>query len=415
LIRVELVTVKLDAAVVPNLTDVAPVRFVPFTVTVVPPLVDPVVGENEVTVGAWRWGVAVRTAWCTSLVRTPVTPEATAGPGARPRLLAPTSGSGLTALVRWTTRGLSPVADRPVRVTSLRASAVLTAGRSATVKVWLSDVTTPVSTTASVAVGTTPVTAHDVVAVQVIRVSVRPTGTVSDTHDVAAADAGPAMMPSPCPSVPMAKHAVTAQVSWETVFIVIGSASCTHDCAVVVTEVARTSGTEGVDVVMPPTRQAVVAAQAMPVIDFMERGSDSLVHASGDVVTAPTRTTGPDDAVPTMKHANLDAHFICEMASMFEPDGRVRESCTQLSGAPVPAPARTTGPDGDVPTTKHPVVPAQVIPVAEVSVTPEGRASFDQVSENPPVTALEATAPRMTAPVAVVPMARQPVELGHRT
>jgi hypothetical protein len=46
------VTEKLVAVVVPNLTEVAPFRLVPVIVTVVPPLVDPPVGVNEVMVGA---------------------------------------------------------------------------------------------------------------------------------------------------------------------------------------------------------------------------------------------------------------------------------------------------------------------------------------------------------------------------
>ena len=52
LMVVGLVTVKLAAVVVPNLTEVAPVRSVPVMVTVVPPLVVPAVGVNEVMVGA---------------------------------------------------------------------------------------------------------------------------------------------------------------------------------------------------------------------------------------------------------------------------------------------------------------------------------------------------------------------------
>ena len=46
------VTVKLLADVVPNLTAVTPVRLVPVTVTVVPPVVGPAVGAMPVTVGA---------------------------------------------------------------------------------------------------------------------------------------------------------------------------------------------------------------------------------------------------------------------------------------------------------------------------------------------------------------------------
>jgi hypothetical protein len=44
-------TVKLVAAVEPNLTDVAPARFVPVIVTDVPPPVPPAVGLTAVTVG----------------------------------------------------------------------------------------------------------------------------------------------------------------------------------------------------------------------------------------------------------------------------------------------------------------------------------------------------------------------------
>jgi hypothetical protein len=43
--------VKLVAATEPKTTLVAPVRLVPVIVTVVPPEVDPEVGEREVTVG----------------------------------------------------------------------------------------------------------------------------------------------------------------------------------------------------------------------------------------------------------------------------------------------------------------------------------------------------------------------------
>jgi hypothetical protein len=46
------VTEKLVAGVVPNVTEVAPFRLVPVMATVVPPLVDPLVGVNEVMVGA---------------------------------------------------------------------------------------------------------------------------------------------------------------------------------------------------------------------------------------------------------------------------------------------------------------------------------------------------------------------------
>ena len=51
-ICVELLTVKDVAAVPPKLTAVAPVRFVPLIVTLVPPAVEPVFGETPVTVGA---------------------------------------------------------------------------------------------------------------------------------------------------------------------------------------------------------------------------------------------------------------------------------------------------------------------------------------------------------------------------
>jgi hypothetical protein len=49
--------VKLVAATVPKLTLVAPVKPVPVTVTVVPPVVGPEVGEIEVMVGV-GWLVA---------------------------------------------------------------------------------------------------------------------------------------------------------------------------------------------------------------------------------------------------------------------------------------------------------------------------------------------------------------------
>ena len=51
-ICVALLTVKPVAAVAPKVTAVAPEKLVPVTVTVVPPLVGPLVGEMEVTVGA---------------------------------------------------------------------------------------------------------------------------------------------------------------------------------------------------------------------------------------------------------------------------------------------------------------------------------------------------------------------------
>lgn len=50
-IEVALLTVKLVAAVPPNMTAVAPVRFVPVIVTPVPPAVEPDAGEAAVTVG----------------------------------------------------------------------------------------------------------------------------------------------------------------------------------------------------------------------------------------------------------------------------------------------------------------------------------------------------------------------------
>jgi hypothetical protein len=46
------VTMKVVAVVVANVTDVAPFRLVPVIVTVVPPSVEPLVGVNEVMVGA---------------------------------------------------------------------------------------------------------------------------------------------------------------------------------------------------------------------------------------------------------------------------------------------------------------------------------------------------------------------------
>ena len=51
-ICVALLTVKPVAAVAPKVTAVAPEKLVPVMVTVVPPLVGPLVGEMEVTVGA---------------------------------------------------------------------------------------------------------------------------------------------------------------------------------------------------------------------------------------------------------------------------------------------------------------------------------------------------------------------------
>ena len=50
-IEVALFTVKLVAAVPPKVTAVAPVKFVPVMVTLVPPAVGPVFGDTVVTVG----------------------------------------------------------------------------------------------------------------------------------------------------------------------------------------------------------------------------------------------------------------------------------------------------------------------------------------------------------------------------
>jgi hypothetical protein len=49
---VRFTTVKLAAAVPPNLTAVAPLRFVPVMVTAVPPSVLPLLGDTETTVGS---------------------------------------------------------------------------------------------------------------------------------------------------------------------------------------------------------------------------------------------------------------------------------------------------------------------------------------------------------------------------
>ena len=51
MIEVDELTVKLVALVVPNLTDVAPVKLVPVMVTVVPPVPGPKVGTTAVTTG----------------------------------------------------------------------------------------------------------------------------------------------------------------------------------------------------------------------------------------------------------------------------------------------------------------------------------------------------------------------------
>lgn len=53
-IEVAELTVKLVALAAPNFTAVAPVRFVPVMVTVVPPAAGPDVGAIDVTVGAPR-------------------------------------------------------------------------------------------------------------------------------------------------------------------------------------------------------------------------------------------------------------------------------------------------------------------------------------------------------------------------
>lgn len=52
MIDVAELTVKLVAAVAPNVTAVAPDKFAPVMVTVVPPACGPAVGESEVTAGA---------------------------------------------------------------------------------------------------------------------------------------------------------------------------------------------------------------------------------------------------------------------------------------------------------------------------------------------------------------------------
>ena len=52
MIDVELLTVKLVAAVAPNLTEVAPLKSVPVIVTDVPPATGPLLGLTLVTVGA---------------------------------------------------------------------------------------------------------------------------------------------------------------------------------------------------------------------------------------------------------------------------------------------------------------------------------------------------------------------------
>ena len=50
-ICVALITVNEVALVLPNLTDVAPMKLVPEMVTALPPVVGPLVGEIDVTVG----------------------------------------------------------------------------------------------------------------------------------------------------------------------------------------------------------------------------------------------------------------------------------------------------------------------------------------------------------------------------
>lgn len=50
-IEVALLTEKDDALVLPNLTSVAPVKFVPVIVTLLPPAVEPDDGEMDVTAG----------------------------------------------------------------------------------------------------------------------------------------------------------------------------------------------------------------------------------------------------------------------------------------------------------------------------------------------------------------------------
>ena len=64
-----LLTAKDAAAVPPNLTAVAPVKFVPVMVTLVPPAGGPALGLTLVTVGADRKAELVGAAWCAGATR----------------------------------------------------------------------------------------------------------------------------------------------------------------------------------------------------------------------------------------------------------------------------------------------------------------------------------------------------------
>ena len=78
------------AIVVPNLTEVAPVKLVPVMVTDVPPDVDPLAGNNEVTVGG---GGAVKVKWSAVLVALVPTGVVTV------TSTTPAAWAGLTAVI----------------------------------------------------------------------------------------------------------------------------------------------------------------------------------------------------------------------------------------------------------------------------------------------------------------------------
>ena len=172
------------------------------------------------------------------------------------------------------------------------------------------------------------------------------------------------------------------------------------------------ASTTGLDAETPMAKQAVELGHETCEIE-LTAGKVSLAHDSWVAEIAPASTTGAEAAVATTKQAAAFTHLSCDNVLYFGPVA-FGMSCTQVSADPEAAPPSRTAPVAVLPVTKHAVVPAQVMPESDVRVTPAGGESFDQVSLTT-LPVFDAFAPRMTGPVAVVPMARQAVELGHRT
>ena len=212
----------------------------------------------------------------------------------------------------------------------------------------------------------------------------------------------------------MTKHAVGAQVICIADFIVAGRFSVTQLSALGATAPARTTG---FDADTPMAKHAVELAQVNPEIELTVPGRVSLDHASWLGEMPPASTTGAVPAVATTKQAELFTHLSCDSVVYLGPvvGGVLGMSCAHVSADPDAAPASRTGPVAVVPVTKQAVVPAQVSADSDVNVTPCGGVSFDQLRVMTPEGFFVAVTPRMTAPVAVVPMARQAVGLGQRT